>query len=90
MLDDLIWGTAATANTVSWIHMDDEGFATSAIVITGSKYWVIYRRKRDLPDNEVCGDLGSIKLLKQEEWSNHDLNHQFEAEGVLLHPGCIL
>ncbi|KAF7965100.1 hypothetical protein HWV62_45719 [Athelia sp. TMB] len=39
------WATAATKNALSWLHADDDGFATSVYVQAGHKIWVVARRK---------------------------------------------
>ena len=82
-MDELIWGTAATANATSWIHMDNEGFGTSVMVTTGSKYWVVYRRDRKLTGDNPRGDLGSIDA-KATNWATNETDGCYEAEDVIL------
>ena len=85
------WGTIATRGATCWIHIDDEGFATSTQPLTGGKYWVIY-----YPDPNVDGSLGhgnmsSIRCVPDyEELLKHDLGGYFKAEAVVLRPGDLL
>ena len=39
--DEMIWGTAALKDAVSWQHIDDEGFGTVVTNMVGIKYWVL-------------------------------------------------
>jgi hypothetical protein len=87
---DMAWGTAALKNATSWVHMDDDGFATSVTVVAGSKYWVLMRQHRDLPAGDINGDMGSIKAFGN-GWEPHgSCNDIYEQEGILLQPGSIL
>jgi hypothetical protein len=80
--DDLSWATAATKHAVSWMHVDDDGFATGIIVKTGAKYWVVARPRDSLV---VAADMDfGVK------WRTDRSPEDMEMEGVLLRPGSVL
>jgi hypothetical protein len=90
LTDDLVWGTAATARAISWLHIDDDGFATCVVVKTGSKYWVLMRACEQSSEDVHLGDFGTIDTYPS-TWSPDNSGKDiFEAEGLLLTKGCVL
>jgi hypothetical protein len=90
LADDLAWGTAATKRTVSWLHVDDDGFATVTIVRTGMKYWVLMKNRGDAQGG-CSGDIGS-SLAYPDDWQPQTSHCKglWAAEGVLLRKGSVL
>ena len=88
-LDELIWGTAATSSAMSFMHIDNEGFATSVMLTSSCKYWVVYQQLRTLPPGDSRGDMGKITGPGQ-GWEEHSTKGRFEAEAVLLRSGMVL
>jgi len=86
--DDVVWATASTQDSNSWMHIDDHGFATSVKVITGLKYWVLASGKQDENGQFTNGDLGSIRAFMG--WEPDVAHGAWDLEGVLLGPGDIL
>lgn len=78
------WATAATRDAVSWMHVDDDGFATAITVKTGAKYWVV-ARPRHSADTGLDLDFG-VKW----ETDRPPSVDEYEMEGVLLRPGMAL
>jgi len=79
--DELVWGTAATKHAVSWLHVDDDGFATVCSVKAGSKYWVVaHPRDRDNRSHVRFG----------ENWDPFFPKEDYEMEGLVLEPGTVL
>jgi hypothetical protein len=88
--DAMIWGTAATRNATTWPHIDDHGMATIVKVMTGKKYWVVMRPKRDQSQQSSNGDMDSIRAFP-EGWSPSTSCHTvWDHEGVLLQAGDTL
>lgn len=89
--DEMIWGTAALKDAVSWQHIDDEGFGTVVTNMVGIKYWVLARR-RHTKASERNGDsgFGSAKAFGQTLRPTSAYVDLFEHEGVLLEPGSVL
>jgi hypothetical protein len=58
--DKTTWGLAATKNATSWVHVDDDGFATMVSVETGSKYWALGRRRQAKDKASKSGDDMSV------------------------------
>ncbi|KZP07551.1 hypothetical protein FIBSPDRAFT_762772, partial [Athelia psychrophila] len=80
------WGTAATANALSWFHIDDDGFATCVSVQAGMKWWVLARKK---DRNPRADEMGSISTFFR--WTVEDIDGQvWELEAVLLDPTVAL
>lgn len=84
--DSTSWGTAATANAVSWFHCDDDGFCTSVSTQTGDKLWVLARLKDGWQGRDEMGNMGVFA-----EWNvdSIDLN-VWELEAVHLDSRCVL
>ena len=45
LTDETNWGMAATKGMTTMVHINNEGFGTSIMVLSGSKYWVVMRQK---------------------------------------------
>jgi hypothetical protein len=91
LADDLSWGTAATNATTSWLHQDDDGFATAVTVKTGAKWWVVMKPRKDAHPDDPLGNLRTSKAYPA-DW---DVNQNsgkgvFDAEAVLLSAGSVL
>lgn len=98
--DQTMWGLAATKNATSWVHVDDDGFATMVSVETGSKYWVLGRHRQRKGEVSTSSDDNSFSRLNGDMSTTHAFNNAFEPndpytdvmdyEGVLLRPGSLL
>jgi hypothetical protein len=88
--DAMVWATAATRNATTWGHIDDHGAATIVKVMTGIKYWVVFRQKQDLTRSTSHGDMGSNKAFIDhwEPWTAGEATWDHEA--ILLRPGDML
>ena len=87
--DDLNWGAAATKGALTLPHVDDEGFGTVAVVVSGSKYWVVMKPKHGVPDGGD-GDQGTV-FGYPSTWSHGEAGCDvFEAEGLMLTAGDVL
>jgi hypothetical protein len=88
--EDLIWGAAATAGALSMMHVDDVGLAASITVMSGSKWWVVCRRRQELPDMDRRGDIFSTHSFPK-DWAYGSTGEPFlEAEGLHLKAGDVL
>lgn len=87
--NDLIWGTAATKNAISWQHLDDDGMATLIDLKSGEKVWIMGRRRRD-NGSLGAGDITSINAFSKDWDPIGSCRDIFEHEAVLLRPGCLL
>jgi hypothetical protein len=89
--DDLVWGTAATAHTISWLHVDDDGFATCVAIKAGSKYWILLRSRPKKSADDYVGDMGTIDAYPSDWAPSTNSGHaECEAEGLLLMKGSVL
>jgi hypothetical protein len=88
--DKLSWGTAATAATTTWTHMDDDGFAAVVVVKSGAKWWVVMKPRKNTTPHDPIGDLGSSKGYPHDWALPHSGKGVFDAEGVLLRAGSVL
>jgi hypothetical protein len=86
--DQVVWATASTRDSISSMHLDGSGFATSIKVIMGLKYWVLASSRRNEDGKILEGDLGSVMAFK--DFSPDVCHSLWEFEGVLLGPGDIL
>jgi hypothetical protein len=89
LTDETNWGTAATKGTTTMVHIDDEGFGTAITVLSGSKYWVVMRQKREVLNGEK-GDLASMHAYPTDWKHGHTGLDVFEAEGLHLTAGDVL
>jgi hypothetical protein len=88
--DQMVWATATTQDSTSWINLNDQGTGMAISVEVGLKYLVLAVQKQTLAKGGAIGDLRSIRGFGMPETENRsptvacDLwNH----EGVLLGPG---
>lgn len=86
MDDNTSWGTASTRNAISWFHCDDLGLSTSVWVQTGSKWWVVARKKNADPLADEMSNVDTfaewhVEIIDDKEW---------EAEAVHLTSNCVL
>jgi hypothetical protein len=91
--DAMLWGTAATKNATSWLHIEDYGLGTIIKLMAGKTYWVIARPKREQITNEhrnMPGDFKSSYAFP-DKWNTTLPGEQFwDYEGVVLEPGDTL
>ena len=92
--DELVWGSASTQDSTSWIPFNDFGTCMSITVIVGFKYVVLAVPKGKQTQGNPLGDLRSIRAFGKpdmESWSPTDSCHElWNHEGVLLGPGDTL
>ena len=79
------WGLAGTANTVTFLHIDSDGFSTFVQVICGKKIWGIYCEAPDLP-------LFSINTFLDKKFRLDDIveGAPYGFEALVLRPGDLL
>ena len=84
-IEDVRWGLAATANSVSWLHIDSDGFATYVQVMCGKKVWGVYCPSPDLP-------LDSINVFLDPAFHLDDIleESKYGLEAVVLRQGDLL
>jgi hypothetical protein len=87
--DHLFWATTAMKNATSWIHIDANGFGTVIDSVTGTKYWVVCRRRRDLTGPGTQGDLSSMFCFEGTQ-VDEAATSCFEHEAVVIQPGSVL
>lgn len=84
--DVLSWGTAGTANALSWAHIDAAGFATAVSVQTGAKLWVMADSIRKDPLSDDMGHTGAFN-----GWGVRNVDPQlWKLEAILLRPNSVL
>jgi hypothetical protein len=91
--DDMQWGTAATKNATSWLHLDDYGLGTVIQNMAGKKYWVVARPKdNQYPalNRNAYGDLSSWNAFAPGWDTSQPGDKYWDFEGVVLEPGDIL
>jgi hypothetical protein len=84
--EDMRWGLAGTANAVSWMHIDSDGFATFIRIMTGKKVWAIYRPlSSGLP-------LSSTKIFLRDSFCLTEVptQEEFNMEAMVLRQGDLL
>lgn len=80
------WATAGTGGALSWFHKDDDGFSTGVSVQTGTKLWVLARRKNKDPRADEMSDVTTF-----EGWQVETIDPTlWELEAVHLDPSCVL
>ena len=79
---DMRWGLAGTANTISFLHLDSDGFNTFLKVLCGLKLWAFYR------ECETYG-LPSIDVFTTKSFLLDDISEDsdFGLEAVVLKRG---
>jgi hypothetical protein len=88
--DDVVWATAATRDSTTWMHIDDHGLATVVTVKAGLKYWVLAVPKKGRYNTNPNGDPGSIRAFGKGWSPSGACEMLWDHEGVLLGPGDIL
>ena len=79
---DVRWALASTAGSRHWPHLDSNGFATFVDVLTGMKFWILFRPHLD---NELEPS-GSIDLFLN-DFDTSVAVKTWDAELVVLTPG---
>ena len=79
------WALAATAHTVTFLHIDSDGYSTFLRVLCGKKVWGVYRPTADLP-------LSSDDVFLDSNFLLDDLSEEssFGLEAIVLRPGDLL
>lgn len=86
MSDVTSWGTAATANALSWIHCDDDGFSTAVWPQAGSKWWVVARKKNPDP---LADEMSTYQTF--DGWTPEMIDgDEWELEAVHLDRNVVL
>lgn len=80
------WGLAGTANAVTFLHIDSDGFATFVQVMCGKKVWGIYRPSTDLPLSFINAFLDDTKF----QLDTIPEQATIDLEAVVLRPGDFL
>jgi hypothetical protein len=89
-VDDFFWTTAAMKNATTKVHIDTRGYATCVDNMTGSKYWVVLARHRDLSSEDCRGQLSSMFAYGRQWDSAGAGTEAFQHEAVVLRPGTML
>jgi hypothetical protein len=92
-VDEMLWGTAATKNVTSWLHIDDYGLGKIVMNIARKKYYIIGRPKHDQIEDQYCnahGDLSSRNAFPSGWDASLPGVGFWDFEGVLLEPGDTL
>lgn len=87
--DHLFWATAAMKNATSWTHIDANGLGTVVDGATGTKYWVMCRRRSGSTAPGLPGDMSSMFGLASTEIDQSGVEY-FEHEAVVIKPGTVL
>lgn len=85
--DDFSWGLAGLAGATSVPHVDTDGLATAVVPLSGSKYWVLLRRKTG---GEGLEGMNSVNSLLHIDPYEPVPSTSYEAEGIFLEPGSVL
>jgi hypothetical protein len=93
--DQMVWGTATTQDSTSWVLLNGQGTSTAISVTVGLKYLVLAVPKRTRSKSSPIGDMRSIRGFGKPEtegWSPTDVDalSLWDYEGVLLGPGDVL
>ena len=84
-IEHVRWGLAGTANTVTYMHLDSDGFATFVQVMCGKKVWAIYR-----PAGALHLSSPSVFLHNGFRLDSIPENASFAMEAVVLRQGDLL
>ena len=79
------WGLAGTADAVTFLHNDSDGFSTFVGPVCGKKIWGIYREHPELPLSSPDVFLDDNFLLDEVLDSS-----KFGLEAIVLRPGDLL
>jgi len=92
--DQMVWGSASTQDSMSWIPFNDFGACMSITVAVGFKYVILAGPKPKQTKGDSFGDFRSIRAFGKpdsEEWMPTQHCHElWDHEGVLLGPGDTL
>ncbi len=79
------WGLAGTAKTMTFLHIDSDGFSTFLSVQCGLKVWGVYRER---PEKS----LSSIGVFLDEGFCLDEIDDLalFDLEAIVLRPGNLL
>ena len=79
------WGLAGTADAVTFIHIDSDGYATTVRVVTGKKVWGILTESS-------THQLASIDIFLDEDFLLDEITagSTFGIEAIVLRPGDTL
>jgi hypothetical protein len=75
------WGLAGTANAVTFIHIDSDGYATFVRVMTGKKVWGI------LPNHQISSIHAFLDNFLLDEIASDSM---LGLEAIVLRPGDTL
>jgi hypothetical protein len=84
--EDLFWGTASLAGATYWLHIDANGLATHVNNVTGTKYFVLFNRRRRTPEDTPSPDIGSMDAFPDTWYPWSSGCQDFVHEGILLTP----
>ena len=79
------WGLAGSANALTFMHIDSDGYNSFVKVLCGKKLWAFYR---DEPPNR----LSSIDVFTNPNFSLDEVLPQssYGIEAIILNPGDLL
>lgn len=79
------WGLAGTADTMTFMHIDSDGFNTFLTVTCGLKVWGVYSPRSELP-------LSSINIFLHNHFRLDGVvdSALYDLEAVVLKPGNLL
>lgn len=79
------WGLAGTAHTMTFCHVDSDGFNTFGTILCGRKLWFFYREREGVP-------LSSIKTFVDEKFLLDEVAEDapYDLEAIVLGKGDML
>ncbi|PPQ83530.1 hypothetical protein CVT25_006959 [Psilocybe cyanescens] len=82
---DTCWALLGSGNTITFFHIDSDGFNTRGLVIWGGKLWILYRERHELPlsSRHVFFDEG-FYLDRYKDKAKYDLEAIYLTKGDLL------
>jgi hypothetical protein len=86
-VDAMAWATSGQTNVTTYGHVDGQGTATAVRTVTGSKYWVLYKERRENKNKE--GDIMSMWGFDKTE-VDKSLSEHFDHEAVVLTADSVL
>jgi hypothetical protein len=88
--NDLKWGITASQNALSWPHVDANGLATTVTVTTGSKYWIMMKKRRSSNAVPGLGDLATLEAFPKSWHPSRFERDMNEYEAIYLTAGTSL
>ncbi len=79
------WGLAGTANTMTFMHVDSDGFNSFVKVVYGKKVWMLYCERPKLPHSST-----NIFLDQRFSLDKINPNAAFDLKAIVLRPDDIL